>query len=781
MDTNTLETKWRNRWDAESIFQVNPSKKEKKYLTAAFPYPNSPQHIGHARTYTTTDIYARYLRLKGYNVLFPMAFHVTGTPILAMAKRIAKKDPDVLKVFREIYGISDKVSATLTDPKSLVTYFSKEIEGGMKEMGFSIDWRRKFYSFDSKFSKFIQWQFIKLKTLGYLVQGEYPIAWCPSDNQAVGAHDTKGDVDPEVKEFTAVKFGFEDGHLLTATLRPETIYGVTNIWINSEVIYIKAKSKKTGEIYFISKKAYEKMNCQNFHLSVLDEITGSKLIGKKAKNLITNEEVPIYKGNYVKDDIGTGIVMSVPSHAPYDHIALVDMGIHLDYTQIIEVKGYRFMAKELIEQRNIKDQHDPKLEEIVKEVYKKEILTGIMRVGPYNGKKVSEAIDKTKESMFKNNQAVSFWELSDPVYCRCGCKVIVNILGDQWFLDYGQQEWKEKAHACLDGMITLPEKTRSEFNYTIDWLNKRPCARAAGLGTRFPFDDSKMIEALSDSTIYMAYYTIAHLLEKFDEKDLDESFFDYVLLGQGKGSADMKKLRDSFLYWYPVDSRHSAWDLVRNHLTLYLFNHVAIFDKTLWPRQITTNGFVLMDGNKMSKSMGNILPLRKAIKEYGADIIRFSVVSGADLSNDSDFNRTVADGTKSRLEFISSLVEKTSKQKKSKKQNRIDKWLLSRITKKVSAADNLYSKCMLRHLGLEIFYDVVQDLKWYEKRSEISNLHDFFKIWLPLISPFTPHFAEECWELLGHKPFVITTDFPKANKKAIDEQIEKGEELIRAV
>ena len=149
-------------------FEVDPdAKKEKKYLTAAFPYPNSPQHIGHARTYTTTDIYARYLRLKGYNVLFPMAFHVTGTPILAMAKRIAKKDKEVLSVFENIYKIPPKTAESLTDPTALVTYFSKEIEEGMKEMGFSIDWRRKFYSYDEKFNKFIQWQFRKLKELGY--------------------------------------------------------------------------------------------------------------------------------------------------------------------------------------------------------------------------------------------------------------------------------------------------------------------------------------------------------------------------------------------------------------------------------------------------------------------------------------------------------------------------------------------------------------------------------------------------------------------------------------
>src|SRR5271157_3838344 len=106
-DSSSIEAKWRRIWAQEKAYQPDPKAGvEKRFVTAAFPYPNSPQHIGHARTYTTADIYARYLRLKGFHVLFPMGFHVTGTPILAMAKRIAKKDPAVLGVFEHIYGIS---------------------------------------------------------------------------------------------------------------------------------------------------------------------------------------------------------------------------------------------------------------------------------------------------------------------------------------------------------------------------------------------------------------------------------------------------------------------------------------------------------------------------------------------------------------------------------------------------------------------------------------------------------------------------------------------------
>ncbi len=797
MDFNTIETNWRAVWERAHVFEPDPTKGKKKFVTAAFPYPNSPQHIGHGRTYTTLDIYARYLRMQGYNVLFPMGFHVTGTPIIAMAKRIADQDAEVLKVFEEIYGISREQAAKLTKPEDLVMYFSKEIEHGMHEMGYSIDWRRKFYSFDKKFNRFIQWQFHKLKQLGYLVQGEHPIAWCPSDKQAVGGHDTRGDVDPELKEFTAIKFGYKDGYLLTATLRPETVYGVTNIWINPNIEHVKAKSKKNNETYYISRKAYEKMNYQGFELEIVKELKGKELLDNKehAKNLVTGEQVPLYPAPYVKDDTGTGVVMSVPSHAPYDHIALLDMGIKLDYTQIIKVEGYTFMAQELIEQRSVKNQHDSKLEDIVKEVYKKEILTGVMVAGPYKGERVSVAIEKTKKDLLNKNFAIRFLEIDNkPVYCRCGSEVVATVLKNQWFIDYGDEKWKSLAKQCLGQMQIVPEKSRGEYLYAIDWFKQKACARASGLGTRFPFDERLMIEALSDSTIYVAFYTFAHLLDEIDEKEMNEEFFDYVLLGKEPKSPRLKKLRESFLYWYPCDSRHSAGDLIRNHLPFYIFNHVAIFPKEHWPKQIVTNGFVLMDGKKMSKSMGNILPLRKAIKEYGADVIRFSVVSGADLTQDTDFNKSVAEGTKSRLEFIARLVDEAvsnsqlaishsplakSKELKAKGQRPIDNWLQSRLNRKIKLAKEYYEKFAIRELALEIFYDLVNDLHWYIKRTSKPQLKEFLKIWSLLIAPFMPYISEEFWHKLGGNGLVVNAKFPKADEKKIDDRAEQGENLVK--
>lgn len=806
--TDSIAQKWQQAWAAARTFESDPRPDHPKcFITAAFPYPNSPQHIGHGRAYTTTDIYARYMRMQGRNVLFPMGFHVTGTPILAMARRIAAGDKELFDIFEKIYGIPPEKTRTLGEPKTLVMHFSKEIEQGMREMGYAIDWRRKFYSLDPAFNKFVQWQFRKLKAMGYLVQGEHPIAWCPKDNQAVGGHDTQGDIDPGLKDFTAIKFAYGDAFLLTATVRPETIYGVTNIWVNPAFAYVKAKSRKTSETYIITQKAFDKMNVQGFDLEVLARIPGNELLHQKVKNPVTGQEVPIYPAAYVKDDTGTGMVTSVPSHAPYDHIALLDMGIRLEYTPIVKVEGYTFMARELVERMGIRDQHDPRLEDIVKEVYKKEILTGIMAAGPYAGEKVSAAIEKTKADLLQRRMALPFWEIENrPIYCRCGAEVVAAVLQNQWFIDYGKPEWKEKARECLKAMTIIPEKTRSEYEYAIDWFKQKACARSQGLGTPFPFDPKLVIEALSDSTIYMAFYTFVHLLDGIEPGEMDEAFFDYVLLGKGhperktrnqetgnripeagdpeRGTrnAKLEKLRESFLYWYPLDSRHSGADLIRNHLPFFILVHVAMFGKPHWPRQIVTNGFVLMDGKKMSKSLANILPLRKAVAEYGADIVRFSIVSGADLAQDTDFSCSVAEGTRTRLQFVSNLVGKAAEQKPSSAAPRpIERWLRSRLEQRLRKAAELYPQLALRELGLQLFYEVYSELKWALKREPEISLRPFFERWIPAIAPLMPHYAEEFWSSLGQKPFVCDVPFPVADAAGLDADAELGEELVQKV
>lgn len=779
MNFQQIDAKWNEIWKKKKCFEAEIIKsKKKKMITAAFPYPNSPQHIGHGRTYATTDIYARYLRLRGYNVLFPMGFHVTGTPIIAMAQRIAERDAKVLKIFQDMYSIPEEKAQLLTEPALLVKYFSEEIEQGMREMGYSVDWRRKFYSFDKEFNKFIQWQFRKLKELGYLVKGEYPIAWCPNDKQAVSAHDTKGDVDPEVEKVTAIKFnaiGKELAFVVT-TYRPETVYGVTNIWVNPSIHYVVARYKQ--EKVIMAKEAANALSNQ-LELDILEGIPSEDLLNLKAVNPATGEKVPVYPASFVKDDVGTGVVMSVPAHAPYDYLALRDIGkSDIPMPQVIKSEGYGSNpAKEIVKRLGVKSQEDPEAEEATKELYRNEAHNGVMVASRHNGIAVKEAKERIAEELIARGDAFSIYTITNaPVYCRCGAKIVVNILEDQWFIDYGRTEWKEKAKECLKHMLILPEEARTQLLATLEWLKTKPCTRTKGLGTKFPFDESKMIEALSDSTIYTAFYTISHLLKKLPESEIDDELFDYVFLGAGRGKPAWKLLRESFAYWYPVDSRHSGADLLRNHLVLFIFNHVAIFSREFWPKQIVINGFVLMDGAKMSKSMGNILPLRKAIAQYGSDIIRFSVVCGADLLHDTDFNKAVADGIQTRVLYMNELFNRREERKD---EQAVDRWLLSTLNRRIKRAADLYEKIDFRGVSMELFYDLVNDLKWYAKRTDKLNLSAFFEKWTPAISPFIPHIAEEWWSALGKSNLIAQERYPEVDENAIDELAERTEEYIK--
>jgi leucyl-tRNA synthetase len=328
IDWNSIESKWIERWENQRMFESDPdTSREKYFVTVAYPYPNSPQHIGHGRTYTLADTHARYMRMKGYNVLFPMGFHYTGTPILGMSRRVAANDDELMETFHTIYKLPDDIISTFVEPINIARYFHHEIKKGMKEMGYSIDWRREFTTIDRVYSKFISWQFRTLRKKGLIVQGSHPVGWCPRDQNPVSQHDTIGDVEPDFNEYTVIKFksgGDGNGNLIilpAATLRPETLFGVTNIWVNPEVDYVQAQVD--GQDWIISKEAARKLEFLNHKVKIIKTVKGSEMIGSNATNPLNNTSVPIYPASFVEADSGTGIVMSVPAHAPYDYQALV--------------------------------------------------------------------------------------------------------------------------------------------------------------------------------------------------------------------------------------------------------------------------------------------------------------------------------------------------------------------------------------------------------------------------------------------------------------------------
>jgi leucyl-tRNA synthetase len=803
VDWAGIESKWRAKWNENKDFETNPNEKEKKFITVAYPYPNSPQHIGHGRTYTLADVHARYYRMKGFNVLFPMGFHYTGTPILGMAKRVESGDVEIIDGLKNIYHVSDEDIKTFVEPIKIADYFHEEIKAGMIEMGYSIDWRREFTTIDPVYQKFIEWQINTLKDKNLIIQGSHPVGWCPKDQNPVSQHDTLGDVEPDFTEYILIKFQFGEYIIPTATLRPETLFGVTNLWVNPGTVY--KKITVDGEKWIVSSECARKLEFLDKKVTYDGEIPGSELIGQQVIVPHRKESIPMLEASFVESQTGTGLVMSVPAHAPFDYQALEDLkkaghglASKIEPISIIQTEGYGdYSAKEAVEKFGVKNQDDEKLEEATTEIYGKEFYGGVLKQNTeqFAGKKVSEAKEEIKDWLSEKKISDILLELTNtPVRCRCGAECVVKVLTNQWFLNYGDKDWKEKATKCLHNMSILPQEIQGEFDYVIGWLRERACARQHGLGTKLPWDKDWIVESLSDSVIYMAYYTLAKFVNAgtLQADNLSKEFFEYVFLGNGSADSSgveaklAEEIRKEFSYFYPVDSRHSGRDLVPNHLTFFVLNHVAIFPENNWPKQIVVNGSVLMDGKKMSKSMGNIIPLRKAIQDYGADPIRLAIIVSAELLQDADFNLESVRGIKNKLE---SLLDECSKLKPGKTELQAeDKWILSKLQSLIEQVSNSIEKMRLREGLHDVLFSFEGDLNWYLKRAKAKGrsdysglLHEINSKRVAMLSPFAPHIAEEMWEKLGNSYLVSKSSWPAVSANVIDSNAIQSEDLLKSI
>lgn len=829
LDWDRIEEKWRKRWTDDKLFETDPQSHKRKYfLTVAYPYPNSPQHVGHGRTYTLADVHARYKRMNNYNVLFPMGFHYTGTPIVSMSQRIKSNDLELIQTFQQIYKIPDDIISNFKEPKKIASYFHQEIKQGMNEMGYSIDWRREFTTIDKGYSKFISWQFRNLKKNGLIVQGSHPVGWCPQDQNPVSQHDTVGDIEPDLIEYILVKFKYEDQYVVpTATLRPETIFGVTNLWINPDIKYVIAQVN--NEKWIITKEAARKMEFLNASVTLISEINGSDLIGKSVFDEKRKQQVPIFPASFVDPNNGTGIVMSVPAHAPYDYQALVDLRKD-DNTlrkynitgnvvpiKIIQTDAYpsneSSAAEIIVTSYSIRDQNDPKLEEATNKLYSDEFHNGkvLPDIDEIGNLSVIEARETIKAKIISQGIGITMYELKNAVKCRCGTTCVVKLLTNQWFINYGDENWKKLAYELIDKMEILPEEIRQEFTNVIDWLKERACARKSGMGTKLPWDNEWIIESLADSVIYMAYYLLSrHIsnnqdLQNNEDKvladNLNDNFFDYVLLGKNDPDIVAKeskisiqlleKIKNEFAYFYPVDSRHSGRDLVPNHLAFFIFNHAAIFAKDKWPKQIVVNGSVLMEGKKMSKSLGNIIPLRHAIEEYGADSIRLTMLASAEILQDSDFSFDLVKGIRAKLFEIYRNINAhldIFRAQSSLDVDLEDVWISSRLQNVIMDTTSAIEKFRIREALHNILYLMDNDLEWYEKRKLAKNksifnsyLKEFIETRIKLLSPFAPYFCEEVWEIMGNNSYVSLAQWPEINQSKIILKSEDNERLIQSI
>jgi leucyl-tRNA synthetase len=813
--TKQIEQKWQDKWENAHIFEADPDPKRKKIMvTFPYPYMNGPLHVGHTFTASRVDAYARFKRMQGYNVLWPWAWHWTGQPLLGASERVARGDEAYIRVLREVDGVPEAELKKFVDPLYMAQYYTNEGRLAVKRVGFSVDWRREFTTVMPTYQKFIEWQYKNLKEKGYVTRGTHPVVWCPKDKSPTGDHDRQVGEGVTPEEYTLIKYKLDDKTFLpAATFRPETIYGVTNMWINPDATYVEASVN--GENWIISQEAAEKLKEQERKVEVKRVFKGKELIGKSFENPVTKAKFPILPGWFVDAKQATGVVYSVPAHAPYDWLALKDLQekpevmkdfgvdpqvvLRIKPISIIKVEGFGdFPAVEIVEKMGIKNQHDPKADQATKELYKKEFHGGVLKetCGIYAGRTVREVKDMLIADFRKLGVADSMYDLAEPVMCRCMTACIVKILSDQWFLNYSDKQWKEKAKEVVAQMTIYPDSAKQSFYTVIDWLREWACARTTGFGTPLPGGKGWIVETLSDSTIYMAYYTINKHIKQNEVKPeaLTPEVFDYIFYGKGD-QAELAEavglngelldaMRAEFLYWYPFDLRNSAKELVPNHLTFCIFHHAALFPPEHWPKAIGVNGMLMVEGKQMHKSKGNFITMKGAVEKYGADATRCALLLGAEGMDDPDWRAENVGDLQGKFEGLLGFAGGILASAKSEEDTALERWLLSKLQHRIKSVTESLEELKTRTALQIALFETWNDLRWYIQRkgnTEAKALGEAVKVWLKLLAPFAPFLCEELWSQTGEAGFISVAKWPTFDSGRVDVAAEERENLVTDV
>ncbi len=816
LDFNQIAHKWQQRWEKENAFHAEVNDKKKFYVAIVYPYMSGLLHLGHLFTYTFSEVAMRYKRMRGFNVLAKYGYHCTGTPIIAAAQRVKEGEAVQIENLKKM-GIAESEIKKFSNPEYWCEYFPKETLKDAKGMGFSIDDRYAFKTtyLNPPYDAFIRWQFNKLKQAGYVKQGKHPVVWCPKDNVPVGDHDRAEGEGETPKNFIWAKFRMKDSDqiLMAGTTRPDALLAQTHIWIDPDGTYCLVEVKT--EKWIVSKEAVKKIEQQYGQAKIIKEIHAKELTGKWTRGPLVDYDTYIVPAGFIDPKIGSGIVYSALED-PVDLIEIQHLQAHselvkkyhLDPETIRKLKPISIikipemgddLGQEMIEKYGIKSPSEKqKLEEAKGELNRSVYRKGTMKdhCGKYAGMTIPEAQTAINKDLIESGEAAMFYEMTGKVICRCLTECVIKMVTDQWFIEYNDPEWKKKTHEALDHMEIYPEVVRKQFDYVIDWLDHWACTREYGLGTKLPWDHKWVIESLSDSTIQMAYGTVSKYLQNPDEygikvEGLTDELFDFVFLGKGdvlkisKDTQIPKKtieiLRRDFEYWYPFDFRNSAKDLVQNHLTFTLFNHVAIFPKKHWPKAYAINGRIMVNNEKMSKSKGNFFTMRELYTKHGADIVRLTAANAGEGVDDANYDMDFLETAKKKLTEHYELMKEHHGKGRSNELI-IDQWLESKINENILNATEAMENMMFKTAIFHMLLEMQRNMKWYMKRSGNSPnkhlMHLYFESTAKMLAPFTPHFAEECWEEMGKKGFISHADWPLASKKAINPQLDSSEELI---
>ncbi|CAE6474929.1 unnamed protein product [Rhizoctonia solani] len=756
----------------------------------------------------------------------PVVAAPAGAVDKAKKGKVAAKATGLKHQFQimESIGVPRTEIKKFADPLHWLGYFTPIARADCTSFGARIDWRRSFITTDVNpyYDSFVRWQMNKLRATNKVKFGERHTIYSPKDGQPCMDHDRQDGEGVGPQEYTGIKMEVKEWseaaqkalpedirnkkvYLVAATLRPETMYGQTNCFVGKDINYgfyaIKDDAVFVCTHRAIRNMAYQGITNARGEIKELATIPGTVLVGTKVHApLSVNQDVWVLPMEGVLANKGTGVVTSVPSDSPADAQTLLDLQkkpayygidpawVACEPLPIISTPNYGdLIAPTLLKTLKIQSQKDVKQLAEAKEIaYKEGFYSGTMLVGQYKGMSVQDAKPKVREELIASGEAFSYSEPEGWVMSRSGDECVVS-LEDQWYLDYGEKEWRAQAESLLAKMNTYNQETRNAFEAILAWLNQWACARSFGLGSRLPWDPTFLVESLSDSTIYMSYYTVAHLLQGGEVNgsqtgplgitpdQLTDEVWDFILSNPSPDrnppnstipTEKLLTLQREFSYFYPMDIRSSGKDLIGNHLTFAIYNHAALFEPNLWPLSMRANGHLMLNGKKMSKSTGNSLTLRDSLDKFGADATRLALADAGDGIEDANFEEKTANAAIMRLytliEWCEEAMGKVRGDVPSGKEANIrtggretysfhDKVFEQEVADLITKTKAHYEATNYKDALKDGFYELQSARDWYREVTADKGMHAtlvelFVRTSALLVLPIAPHFSEHIWQ-----------------------------------
>ncbi|MAF80019.1 leucine--tRNA ligase [bacterium] len=762
-----IEQKWQKRWAKEKIFKVNEkSKKMPYYVLEMFPYPSGRLHMGHVRNYALGDAFARFKRMQGFEVLYPMGYDSFGLPA-------------------ENAAIKNK-----TNPKKWTEQQIKTMREQQQLLGNSYDWEREIATYNPNYYKWNQLFFLNFLKKGLAYRKKAPVNWCSkcqtvlANEQVVNGccwrhEDTKAeekrleqwffkitdyadelleDLDTleewpqKVKTMqknwigkshgTEVYFTEKDSgkKIPTFTTRPDTLFGVTFVVFAPEHPMVKelvaGTEHETDVLKFIEEVKGE---------SLIDRLAEGKekkgiALGKYAINPVNNEVIPIFAADFAVLEYGTGMVMCVPTHDQRDFEFAEKYG--LQKKVVIQPKG-----KEL----NAHTMGKAFVDEGV--MVNSEKFNGLGNVDAIE--KISKWLEKERTGKRTVNYKLRDWLISRQrfwgtpipiIYCdKCGAIPV-----------------PEK-----DLPVLLPDPSKAKFGgqnplTTVKEFVETKCPKCKGDAKR----ETDTMDTFVDSSWYFMRYCDA----------------------QNKKVPFDKKIAEK---WLPVDQYIGGIEHAILHLLYARFFTKALRDcgflKADEPfKRLFTQGMVIKDGRKMSKSFGNVVDPLEIIEKYNADTARMFMLYSALPEKELEWSDK---GVEAVFKFLNRVIDLVEDNKNKigfgkidvKKLSGVERLLLSKAHRTILNATGEIEKKQLNY-AIASAARLVDELRKEKYDSADKNLRGFcIETIVKLLAPFAPHLCEELWERIRKKGFVSVAEWPKANEKFIDRKAEAGEALLERV